>query len=253
MKLNPFSKRKGHRSNLKPIHLIDFNDSSDSYAEAFRMMRLQMEAVLGNGFPETSRSILITSTLQGEGKTTTAVNLARASAVAGIRTILVDADNRHPMVNKVFHIDQKPGLTDLVIEGKVDSTFIKPSDIENLDLIPAGKKQELTAELFGSDRFLKLLNFLKTTYQLVIIDSTPFGMFADSGAIARNVDATFVVFHVGRTDPRNAEKTVKALKALSGNVKGVIMSRVSSKHRSGYYYGYHDYYAYYGKTDGKEK
>lgn len=250
---NIFKRGKHRRSNQKSIHLIDFSDSSDLHAEAFRMMRLQMEAVLGNGFPETSRSILITSTIQGEGKTTTAVNLARASAVAGIPTVLVDADNRHPMINKVFKIDQEPGLTDLILSGGSEKDFIRASDIGKLHLLPAGKKQELTAELFGLEQFHNLLGRLKQKYKLVIIDSTPFGMFADSGVIARNVDATFVVFHVGRTDPKNAEKTVKALKALSGNVKGVIMSRVSSKRNPGYYYGYHDYYAYYGKYGKSEK
>ncbi|MBN1295841.1 CpsD/CapB family tyrosine-protein kinase [bacterium] len=211
------------------------------------MLRLQVEVALGDGFPETCRSILITSTMQGEGKTTTAVNLARANAVAGIKTLLIDADNRHPMINHVFKIDQTPGLTEAILAGSSEKVSIQRSPIEKLDLISAGARQEFAAELLGSECFEQILTSLKKTYQLIIIDSTPFGMFADSGTIARKVDATFVVFYAGKTEPRNVEKTIKGLKGLAGNVKGVILSRVSAKRHAGYTYGYHDYYASYEK------
>lgn len=239
------------------VRLFDFDSSSEPLGEAFRMLRLQIEAALDTPTTQKHASIiLITSSVQSEGKTTVASNLARICAIAKVPTLLLDADFRKPMVHEAFGINRKPGITDLLLEDIPDSIPIQPIEDCDLSVLPAGKSIKHTTEILGSPAFDNLLEKLKTRFKLIIIDSPPAGIVSDAGVLARKVDAIYVVVRAGHTNSRLVEKTIRNIRDLGGNVKGIIMSRIDARRDRIYYHHYYpQYYSKYYKeestTDGK--
>lgn len=234
----------------RSIQLVDFDSTKDSLAEAFRMLRLQIEASIDSDSKPIGSTILITSCIQGEGKTTIASNLAEVCAIAHIPTLLIDADLRKPMIHQVFDVPRSPGITDLLMDDHPSSIPIIPTLVSDLSIIPAGRAMKHTTEILGSPAFVRFVENLKQQYKLIIIDSPPAGIVADAGVLARKVDAIYLVVRAGHTNSRAVEKTVKNLRELGGNVRGVILSRVDVR-RDRYYY-YHYYPHYYSKYYDEE-
>ena len=233
------------------IQLVDFDSTKDPLAEAFRMLRLQIEASIDADGQMKSSTILITSVVQGEGKTTIASNLAEVCAIAHIPTLLLDADLRKPMVHQVFDIPRTPGVTDILMDDNPASIPVIPTLVSDLSLIPAGRPMKHTTEILGSPAFIRFMEKLKSQFKLIIIDSPPVGIVADAGVLARKVDGIYLVVRAGHTNSRAVEKTVKNLKDLGGNVRGIILSRVNARRDRYYYYHYYPHYysKYYADDD----
>ncbi len=232
------------------VRLFDFDSSSEPLGEAFRMLRLQIEAALDSSTRKRSSTILITSSVQSEGKTTVSCNLARVCAIAKVPTLLMDADFRKPMVHEAFGIHRKPGITDLLLEDIPDSIPIQPIEDCNLSVLPAGKSIKHTTEILGSPAFDNLLEKLRNRFKLIIIDSPPAGIVSDAGVLARKVEAIYIVVRAGSTNSRLVEKTIRSLKDLGGNVKGIIMSRIDARRDRYYYHHYYpQYYSKYYRSD----
>jgi capsular exopolysaccharide synthesis family protein len=235
-------KSKNDKNNIAT--LVNFESTKDPLAEAFRMLRLQVEMSM-DGESARGTAIMITSALQSEGKTMVSCNLAQICAIAKIPTLLIDCDLRKPMVHRVFDIPRSPGITDFLLEDLPESIPIVPTQVSHLSIIPSGKTIKHTTEMLSSPSFTRFLETMRRQFKLIIIDSSPAGIVADSGVIAKRVDAIFLVVRSGSTNSRTVEKTVRTLRDLGGNVKGVILSRIDAR-RDKYYY-YHHYPHYYSK------
>lgn len=214
-------------------------DTNSSIMEAYRIIRTNIEFSDGsNG----SRSILITSSIPNEGKSTITSNLARAFAQAGYRTLIVDMDLRKPVLHKIFGVSSDVGITS-VITGKTNlNDAIKTTEEANLYVLPTGVRPINPSEFLRSNSTENLLRFLKTKFDIVIIDSPPATAVADASIISTYVDSTILVASANYTDYRCINDSISNLRNVNANIIGVILNNVNVK-SSGYAYKY-GYYSY---------
>jgi len=230
--------RKQRNRNKKSSEYVLF-DSKSSIMEAYRIIRTNIEFSDGsNG----SRSILITSSVPNEGKSTITSNLARTFAQAGYRTLIVDMDLRKPVLHKIFGTSGDVGITS-VITGKANlNEAIKTTEEPNLYVLPTGIRPINPSEFLRSNSTENLLRFLKTKFDIVIIDSPPAIAVADASIISTYVDSTILVASANYTDYRCINDSITNLRNVNANLIGVILNNVNVKSSGySYKYGYYDY------------
>jgi capsular exopolysaccharide synthesis family protein len=215
-----------------------------NFSEAFRALRTN---VLFSCADEGSRSLVITSTGPGEGKTMVAANLAIGFAQAGQRVILIDADMRRPRVHAMFRLTQEPGLSNLMVGHSTPSASIRKSGVPGLWLLPAGRIPPNPAELLGSQRFKDFVRLLGEHFDSVIIDSPPIMAVTDA-AIAASA-ATGIVFVVGAemTSRYAARAAIEQLEKGRPTFLGAVLNRVELERNAYYYSSYYrrEYGQYY--------
>lgn len=220
------------------------------FTESFRTMRIRIEREC---VKRGDRCIFVTSSISGEGKSTVSSNMALALASKGRKVILLDCDFRNPSVVKVLGIDtgKRPGIAD-VLSGKaaVPDALMH---LENwgLDIIPGTVGRSEPASLIGSGRLTKLLKYLKTVYDFVIVDTPPAAMLADAMAMAEGADCAI---YIVKQDWARLEQITEGLDSLSvcgvrllGAVLNDVKTSVSGYGRYGYGYGKYGRYGKYGK------
>ncbi|BDG03446.1 GumC family protein [Anaeromyxobacter oryzae] len=190
------------------------------------------------------RTILVTSSGPGEGKTTTAAALAATMANSGNRVLLVDADMRRPRVHKVFGVPTGSGLSSLILgDGSLDASIVR-TDVPNLDVLPCGPVPPNPAELLHTANFATLVQEMSRRYDRVVIDSPPAGVVADAIVIATKVDGTLVVVKAGQTSRDVAARTVRSLADVKARLFGSVLNELDLQDRryAQYYYYRSSYY-----------
>jgi capsular exopolysaccharide synthesis family protein len=211
-------------------------------AEAYRSLRTNTEFA---SVDAPVKSVLVTSSVPGEGKTTTAANLAIAMAQAGQRTILLDADFRKPGVHKIFNLQNSSGLSTLLRrEGVSWSQVAQETDQDNLRAITTGPLPPNPAELLRSKRMAGVLQELVTTSDFVVVDSPPVQAVTDAAILASVADGTLFVVDAGRTRRGNIRSAQESLARAGARILGVVLNRIESS--AAYTY---DYYGAYGTDD----
>ena len=209
-------------------------------AEAFRTIRTNIEFA---GLDKGLRTIVVTSSLPGEGKTVVASNLAVAFAQAGRRTILVDTDLRRPGVQTIFGLPDAQGLTDLV---RTDSVKIEDvaqqTEAPNLTVITAGTIPANPAELLGSRRMEAIVERLKQSAEVVIFDTPPVTAVTDAALMAAKADATIMVIQSHRSSRRIVTEGLEALTKVNARIVGAVLNNVPG----------HVATPYYGRSTGHE-
>lgn len=202
-------------------------------AEAYRGVRssLRFAAV-----EHEISAIAVTSSIPGEGKTTTAVNLALAYAETGRRVLLVDADLRRPMVAESLGLENAVGLTTMLVGAANFDTARLVWGESSLWVLPAGEVPPNPAELLASARMSELLLELRAQVDVMIVDTAPLLSVADATIIAQVVDTTIMVVDVKRTRMQQLGRAVAALTAVRANVAGIVFTRVRARRRDSYYY-----------------
>ncbi len=216
------------------------------FAEAFRAFRTNVLFAAH----EHRRTLLVTSSRPGEGKSLVASNLAVGLALAGRRVLLVDADMRRPQVHTLLDLDQKPGLSDLLAGSAQTSDAIRPSKIEGLWALPSGAVAPNPAELLSSVRLKRLLDSLTEQYDWVIVDSPPVLAVTDAALLAHACSAVIFVVAAEKTDRPSALKALEQLETANAQIVGAVLNRVELQRNSFYYAPYYrrDYTAYYAKA-----
>lgn len=216
-------------------------------AEAYRTLRTNIEFA---SLDEPARTILVTSAIPGEGKTTTAANLAAVFAQAGHATLLVDADLRKPGVHRMFDLPNDRGLTDLL---RSDDMTVREAahatEQAHLTVMTTGPLPPNPAELLRSGRMRAVLERLTASAEFVIIDSPPLQAVTDAAILSSIVDGTALVVDAGRTRSGAVRNGREALAKVGARVLGVVLNRMSEAMSGDYYY--YDYYGGYG-ADGKK-
>lgn len=203
-------------------------------SEAFRMLRTNLRYVSADQAP---RSIVITSAVQGEGKSTVSANLARVLAAAGQKVVLVDTDLRRPVVHETFEADNSVGLTEL-LTGQVDlKDVIQQGDHKNLSLITAGRIPPNPSELLGSRRMSAIVEALSEEY-FVVLDAPPLLPVTDAGLLSVAADGVAVVYHYGRTHREQVALCTKILSQVGGHYMGSILNMTPPKQMGSAIYGY---------------
>jgi capsular exopolysaccharide synthesis family protein len=210
---------------------------NSSVEDAYRVLRTNIQFC---GVEEQIKTLAITSTNPGEGKTTTSINLAVSLAKSGVRVLLIDADMRKPMILKTFGASNRIGLS-TYISGKADvEDTIIGTTVNNLFVIGCGPIPPNPTELIGTKRFSELMKIAKTKFDMVIIDTPPLGSVIDCAIIAAQIDATLIVIQAKGVEFRNAQRVKEQLEKANARVLGVVLNKVV---KSDYRY-YNSYYNY---------
>ena len=213
-------------------------------SEAYRSLRTSLMFSTPEGMP---RTVLVTSTLQGEGKSTTAVNLATVLAQNGSRVLLVDADLRRSTLHRDFGIPRAPGLTNAIAQfekgSALDDSLIRDTDVDGLSLLAAGHATPKPTELLSSHRLSQLIAQSSERFDHVIVDAPPILGLADAVALSRMVNGVIVVVATGQTGKENFRVAVRRLQQVQAPLLGVVLNRVDLgspdyAYYSSEYYGY---------------
>lgn len=207
--------------------------------------------------PDTpARSLVITSAGRGEGKTTTAVNLAITMAQSGMRVLLVDTDLRLPRLHKAFGIPASSDGVSRAILGEVDvHSVVRETGVPNLYLMPCGAIPPNPAELLHAERFKSIVAELTATYDRVIFDSPPVGMVTDAVILSRLTEGTVLVAKERQTSKDALQRARRLLSTAGVNLLGCILNDLDMSKPGGYgyyYYSRYGYYAGYGSDEGSK-
>lgn len=192
------------------------------------------------------KTILVTSTNAGEGKSFVSSNLAVSFAQAGKKVLLIDCDLRKGRIHMIFKIFNNGGLSNLLTDDlKKLRSYVRDSKIENLDIITCGTYPPNPSELLSSQKNKKMLFNLREHYDIIILDGAPIGGLADSVILSSLVDEVLVVTRDGFTSKNDLTETAEALKKMNANVAGIVFNGIN--YRSAKYYNSY----YYGEIEGK--
>ena len=201
-------------------------DLSSPVSEAYQTVRASVQLSTEGGTP---RSLLITSSTSGEGKSTTALAMARSLAATGKTVLLLDADVRCPSMHKLLNISKVPGLSNLLTEQISTESAIHETDTPGLFVMPAGPKPPSPAQLLSGTSFRTLLAYLKDHYDHVIVDSPPVLGLADAPSIAAVVDGTLMVIEANRSRRAAITVAMRRLNAAHANIIGSVFVKFDPK------------------------
>jgi len=238
--LGTIARMKGDTARSEMYRLAALLYPHSGIAEAYRTLRVNVEFA-SVGAP--IRTLLVTSSVSGEGKTVTAANLAVVFAQAGRRVLLVDADLRKPGIHLIFDLPNAHGLTTVLRSGEVTlDSVAQATEQDNLRVLTTGPLPPNPAELLGSPRMRAVLELLAGSVDLVIMDSAPLQVVTDAAVLSSFADATLFVIEAGRSRQGTVRKAREALAKSGANVLGAVLNRVAVRRHP----GDADYYGEYG-------
>jgi succinoglycan biosynthesis transport protein ExoP len=203
-------------------------------SEAVRRLRTNLQFIdIGN----RSKSIVISSSIPGEGKSTIAINLAVSLADAGARVILVDADLRRPSIAEYLGIEGGVGLTTVLIGRAEVEDVVQPFGRTSLDLLPAGQIPPNPSELLGSTAMAELLERLSASYDMVLLDSPPVLPVTDAVVLSNLAGGALVVVGVDRIHRPQLQQSLESLETAGAHLFGVVMNKIARREAAAYAYG----------------
>ncbi len=205
-------------------------------AESYRRLRTNLQFA---NVATHAKTVLVTSSLPGEGKSTTATNLAISLAQAGQSVCLIDADLRRPMVSDYLGLERNVGLTTVLV-GELDvNDVLQPWGDYNLYVLTSGGIPPNPSELLGSDNMKQLIERLERVFDSVIIDAPPLLPVTDAAVLSQHVGGVVVVAGAHILRLQELQKSLAALRMVDSNLLGVVMNRVAAKGPDAYSYGYY--------------
>lgn len=242
--------RKMENTNVNE-HIVSFHDPTSPVGEQYKILRTNIQTLKQTKGHST---FTITSSIHGEGKTVTSINLAMSLAhdLNNKSVLLIDADIRKCKVSKYLGINQTPGLSEVLKgEAKIDSALVSPS--ENFTVMPAGKVPKNPAELLASKDMERLVLSLKSRFDYIFIDTPPVMPLTDACIVGPLTDGVIMVIQAGRTQRDVIRHAESRLYQAHAKTLGYIMTNVEY-HLPQYLYRYmHEYsdYAHYKQPDSK--
>ncbi len=214
-------------------------------AEAFRQLRTNLQFVDVDAGP---RSIIITSSLPGEGKTTTACNLAISLAQSGHRVCLIEGDLRRPAFGSYLGVESAAGLTSVLIGAADLDDVLQPwgegrVGAGKVEVLASGPVPPNPSELLGSKNMAELIELLHSRFDYVLIDAPPLLPVTDAAVLATRTDGVLLVARVGRTRREQLRRATEALRAVDARMIGTVLNMVPTKGPDAYYYGQYSSYA----------
>ena len=218
--------------------------------EQYKLLRANLSFTLTDD--KKCHIIGVTSSVRGEGKSTTAINLSYVLAQAGKKVLLVDGDMRIPSIAKKMNICRTPGVTNLIIGGGYDDmTPFKLNDFDNWYIVPAGDIPPNPSELLGSGKMERFLRAMSEKFEYIIMDLPPVNIVSDACAVSRHLDGVLVVIREDYTSKKELDSCITQLKLSNVRILGCVMNVIKiQKHNYKRYKKYRRYYKKYGYTYG---
>lgn len=231
-----------------PASLVTVYSPTDPISESYLSLRT---AVQYSKIVRKTDSILVASALPKEGKSTTLANLGVVFARAGLKTLILDADFRRPIQHRLWNVERKPGLVDS-LKGETDlNTAVKKTIIENLFVLTTGVIPPNPSELLASGAMKDTMDILKSTFDMVFVDSPPILAVTDAVILSELTDAVLLVACANRSKLEVVEKAHQNLKEVEANVLGLVLNEFDSDRVYGSYYKY--YNRYYGQRETSDE
>jgi capsular exopolysaccharide synthesis family protein len=246
-------KRNGGNPSDNPELLMNV-DGRSPLAESYRHLRT---SILLSTAGRAPRSLLVTSSLPGEGKTTTAVNTAVSLAQTGASVVIIDADMRRPRLRSIFGLSDRAGLSSILSselsEAEVLAVVTK-DEATGLNLLTAGPIPPNPAELLGSDQMRRLMEILQSKFNHVVVDSPPVSSFTDGVLISTMVDGVLLVVHGGKSSRHVVKRSRQLLQDVGAKIFGVVLNNVNLQSHDYYYYQrYYGSNYYKGNDEGESE
>ena len=236
--------RHGQTIPMEDLDLMMLKHPRSAMAEAIRHLRTSLMLSVSGGPPE---AIVVTSPHPREGKSTITLNLAIALAQDGRQVVILDCDLRRPRLHQVFHLDNAPGLTSYLTGTSTLKSILKPTDVDNLFLIPAGPIPPNPAELLNSQTYKNLLQDLRREFDHIIIDTPPTLGFADARVVALQADGVLLVAKHQSTTREAGRMARQYLSQVNARMLGMVLNQLGTRdlrRHDLYYQKYYDsYYA----------
>jgi polysaccharide biosynthesis transport protein len=251
------------RALRKTNDLVMLRDASGAQAETFRKLRTSIEFVNPDG---AARTIMVTSAVEQEGKSTTIANLAVALARGNRRVAVVDLDLRRPFLSQLFHVGGRPGITDVAVKRATLADALRPIALATpiqeqasqngdgtsngrtvseglLHLLPAGTIPPSAGELLQDERLRAVLDELASRFDVVLIDAPPLLAFGDTMTLSAHVDAMFAITRLSRVQRPILHEFARQLKSCQATLLGYVVTGVEHSESYRYMYEAHEYYA----------
>lgn len=231
--------------NEAAVAMMVQNQPTSALAEAYRSMRTALSFSTASGSPKV---LHLTSSVPGEGKTTSSISLAVTYAQAGQNVLLIDADLRNPSLHRDLGLGNEIGLTNILAGDRKPSEAVRRSNMQRFWVLTTGPIPPNPAELLGTSKMADLLETAATKFDLVILDSPPVLGLADALILANMANATILVVDAGVTRKGSVEGALARLRQARANILGTVLTKYGQG-GSGYGYDYHyrykyDYYGY---------
>lgn len=230
-----------NQESLPNSELLINSDPRSSLAEAYRQLRT---SILLSTAGHAPKSLLITSSLPAEGKTTTTINTAISLAQTGAKVLVIDADMRRPRLHSVFGISNTEGLSTILSSELTEQEILDVIQYDNdakLHLLPSGPVPPNPAELIGSEQMTNLLKIMEKNFTHVVVDSPPIASFTDGVLIASMVDGVILVVNSGKSSRQVVRRARQFLLDVGAKIFGVVLNNVNLRTQNDYYY-YQTYY-----------
>lgn len=225
--------------------LITFKNLKSPISESYRTLRTNIQF---SNIDKAIKTLIVTSSTPGEGKSTTISNLANTMAQSDKKVLLIDCDFRKPVIHKKFNISNLYGLTNVLLGDKELEEVIQPiEDIDNLSVITTGAIPPNPAELLASSSMVEILEKLKKEFDMILIDAPPVGLVTDAAVLSTKVDGVLLVVAAKQAEIEVVKSAQDLLKRVNANIIGVVLNKIDINERSYYKYGY---YKYYGEEKG---
>ena len=230
-------------------------DERPEITEAFRTLRTNLAFLREK---HDGKTLLFTSSIPAEGKSTVASNYAASLAIAGRKTLIIDCDIRRPRAHESFGIKIEKGLECALTHDEPVKDLIMKDVLPNLDLLPTKNMKNNVTELFLRDKMKGVLDTLRDKYDTIILDTPPIAVASDAAILSKDVDGVVVVVGYDQVAERELKFTKEMLDNAGANIYGFIVNGVEKKAMSygnyGYYTNYYSYYEeYYNDDNGNKK
>lgn len=228
---------------MNMTELVVESNPKSSISEAIKTIRTNLQF---SSIDKELETVLVTSSMPGEGKSFVSANLGVAFVQDGKKVLLIDCDMRKGRQHKIFHVNNERGLSTLLL-GPINisniKNFTQRTEIKNLDILTMGIVPPNPSELLNSENMKALIDVLKKEYDLIIFDGVPVNGLTDSVIMSKLVDEVVIVSAMKQTPVELLAQTKKTLEAVEANIAGVIVNKVPNS-KGGYYYtSYGSYYA----------
>ena len=251
LKMGLFGKKRRHSSfSEKGLEKTLHKNLEFTAAEQYKLLRANLDFTLPAG--EKCPVIGVTSSVRGEGKSTTSINLSYVIAEKGSKVLLIDGDLRIPSIAKKMELENTCGLTDFLLNNEIPVDSFKTNILDNWYIIPSGNIPPNPSELLGSQRMEAVLNEFKKQFDYIVVDLPPVNVVSDAISISRLISGMIIVVREDYTEKKELQRCVRQLKLSNAKVLGYVMN--GSKSGGGTYskykkYKYYKYYKYYQSTN----